>query len=146
MKHTRTEDGSGSAGPGRTGNMVAAGSDRRRVLIEALELDANVGVYPHEHGRLQRLRFWLTLDIRDTYDGRSDRLSDVYDYDAAITIIRTVTALRHFNLLERLGEDISAACLKDARVLSLRLRIAKIDAVSGCRSVGIEIERSQPQS
>lgn len=138
MKHARTEDGSGSGGSAR------GGSDRRRVLIEALELEANVGVYPHEHGRLQRLQFWLTLEIRDAYDGRSDRLQDVYDYDDAIGIVRTVIALRHFNLLERLGEEISAACLKDPRVLSLRLRIAKIDVVAGCRSVGIEIERSKP--
>jgi dihydroneopterin aldolase len=118
-----------------------AASSRRRILIEQLEFEANVGVYPHEHGRLQRLQFWLMLDIVDAYDGRSDRLRDVYDYDSAIAIVHRITTGRHFNLLERLAEDIASTCLADPRVTAVSLRIAKPDAVPGCRSVGIEIER-----
>lgn len=116
-------------------------SNTRRVHIDELEIQANVGVYPHEHGRLQRLQFWLTLDILDAYDGRSDRLGDVYDYDDAITIVRTTTNRRHFNLLESLAEEIAAACLADPRVQGVELRIAKPDAVSGCRAVGVTIVR-----
>lgn len=113
----------------------------RRVFIDRLEIEASVGVYPHEHHRRQRLHVWLVLDVADRYDGLSDRLSDVYDYDDAIAIVRTTAADRHFNLLERLSEEIAAKCLDDTRVSALRLRIAKPDAVPGSLSVGVEIER-----
>lgn len=116
-------------------------SNCRRVHIDKLEIQANVGVYPHEHGRLQRLHFWLTLDIIDDYDGRSDRLGDVYDYDDAIAIVRATTKSRHFNLLERLAEEIAEACLADPRVRGVELRIAKPDVVASCRSVGITVVR-----
>ena len=47
----------------------------------------------------------------------------------------------HVNLIETLAERIAANCLADPRVLSIRVRIEKPDALPSCRSVGIEIER-----
>jgi dihydroneopterin aldolase len=42
-----------------------------------------------------------------------------------------------------MAERIAAECLKDARVVSARVRIEKPDIFDDCRSVGIEIERFQ---
>lgn len=139
MTHSGTRNGDGPAG-----TTAPSASNVRRVHIDGLELAARIGVYPHEHGRLQPIHLWLRLDVRDGYDGRSDRLADVYDYDEALQIIRSITAARHFNLLERLAEEIAQACLADPRVQALRLRIAKPDAVPDCRAVAIEIERTRP--
>lgn len=114
---------------------------RRRVFVEALELMGSIGVYEHEHRDRQLIVVSLTLDVVDTYDGESDRLADVYDYDIAIAAIRETVESGHFNLIETLAEAIATAVLGDPRVLMTRVRIEKPAVLTACRSIGIEIER-----
>ena len=115
---------------------------RRRVFVEALELMGSIGVYEHEHRDRQLIVVSLTLDVVDTYDGQSDRLADVYDYDIAIAAIRETVESGHFNLIETLAEIIASEVLADPRVLAARVRIEKPAVLTACRSIGIEIERN----
>ncbi len=107
-----------------------------------LELMARVGVFEVEKRYVQRIVVGVDLMVRDDYDGRSDRLDDVVDYGEIVTAIRTIVDSDHFHLIETLAERIAEACLENARVLSARICIEKPDILPGCRSVGIEIERS----
>jgi 7,8-dihydroneopterin aldolase/epimerase/oxygenase len=113
----------------------------RRVIVEGFELAGSVGVYEHERRARQPLVVSLGLIVIDDYDGRSDRLGDVYDYDLAIEAIRLSVENGHINLLETLAERIAEACLADTRVLSVDVRIEKPAVLPACRSVGIEIRR-----
>lgn len=122
-------------------DVPAAGA--RLVLVNELELIGRVGVYEVEQRYEQRVVVSLELTIRDNYDGRSDRLEHVYDYDRAIAAVRTTVESTHFNLLETMAERIAIACLADHRVTTIRVRIDKPDVVPSCRSVGIVIERSR---
>lgn len=125
----------------REQNQHAQARSQRRVLIEDLELVASVGVYEHEKRKLQRLLISMELDVADDYDGVSDQLCDVYDYDLAIRAAQTVVSRGHTNLLETLAERIAAACLADSRVLAVRIRLVKPDIEAPCDGVGIEIRR-----
>ena len=113
----------------------------RRVMVEGYELIGSVGVYEHERRYEQRIVVSLDIDVLDDYDGTSDELGTVYDYDQAIATVRTTVESRHFNLLETLAERIAEGCLTDARVISIKVRIAKPDVLIACRAVGIEIHR-----
>lgn len=121
---------------------AAAGS--RRVLVRGLELIGSVGVYEHEHRYEQRIVVSLELEVRDDYDGTSDDISNVYDYDLAIRAIKDTLDSGHFNLIETLAERIAASCFSDRRVLRARVRIEKPDVLPSCAGVGIEIERRRP--
>lgn len=121
------------------GRTTAVGT--RRVMVEGYELIGSVGVYEHERRYEQRIVVSLELDVIDDYDGASDDLADVYDYDAAIKAVRTTVESRHFNLLETLAERIAEACLADPVVTQVKVRIAKPDILIACRAVGIEIVR-----
>src|SRR5690606_19454335 len=79
---------------------AAAGS--RRVFVRGLELIGSVGVYELEHRYEQRVVISLDLVIRDDYDGVSDHISEVYDYDLAIRAVKEILASGHFNLIETL--------------------------------------------
>jgi dihydroneopterin aldolase len=125
------------------GRSTEAGCGVRRVFVDELELVGSVGVYEHERHYEQRIVVTLELTVSDGYDGRSDELDRVYDYDRAIGAIRTTVESSHFNLLETLAEGIAEACLADDRVLEARVRIAKPDVLPACRSVGIEIRRGR---
>ena len=118
---------------------MAAGP--RRVMVEGYELIGSVGVYEHERRYEQRIVVSLELEVRDDYDGVSDELGAVYDYDEAIAAVRTTVESRHFNLLETLAERIADACLAHAHVDAVKVRIAKPDVLIACRAVGIEITR-----
>ncbi len=113
----------------------------RRVLVEGFELIGSVGVYEHERRYEQRIVVSLELDVVDAYDGASDELDAVYDYDHAISAVRTTVESRHFNLLETLAERIAEACLVHPHVTAIKVRIAKPDVLIACRAVGIEIMR-----
>jgi len=119
---------------------------RRRVFVEGYKLTGSVGVYDHEKHKRQPLVVSLNLTIADDYDGRSDRLEDVYDYDRAIAAIDASVEAGHINLLETLAERIAAACLVDPRVLAANVRIEKPAVLTDCSSVGIEICRLSPHA
>lgn len=113
----------------------------RHVLVSDLELIGSIGVYEHEKVYQQRVVISLDLEVCDGYDGRSDRLEDVYDYTRAISAAHRTLESRHFNLVETLAEEIATACLADPTVRSVRVRIDKPDILPACRAVGIEIVR-----
>jgi dihydroneopterin aldolase len=113
----------------------------RLIFIRGIELIASVGVYEHEKRYEQRLVVSLELTVDDAYDGSSDRLENVYDYDLAIAAVKTTVAEGHVHLVETLAEKIAARCLADSRVVSTRVRIEKPDVLPACRAIGIEIER-----
>jgi dihydroneopterin aldolase len=116
----------------------------RRVFVRELELLGSVGVYEHEHRYEQRVLVSVELQVQDDYDGTSDQLSAVYDYDLAIRAVKGAVDSGHFNLIETLAERIAQSCLADRRVLQVRVRVEKPDLLAACAGVGIEIERSRP--
>jgi 7,8-dihydroneopterin aldolase/epimerase/oxygenase len=124
-------------------NNAAPRPAMRRVFVSDYELIGSVGVYEHERRYEQRIVVSLDLDVEDTYDGRSDELDGVYDYDHAISAVRSTVESRHFNLLETMAERIAEACLLAPSVIAIRVRITKPDVLIACRAVGIEIARSR---
>lgn len=116
----------------------------RKVFVRDLELIASVGVYEHEKRYLQRVIVSLELDVRDTYNGETDRIDDVYDYDLAISAAKDTFDQGHVNLLETAAERIADACLAHPLVDAVTVRLEKPDVVPSCRSVGIEVRRTTP--
>jgi 7,8-dihydroneopterin aldolase/epimerase/oxygenase len=124
------------------GDFVAV-NGLRRVFVRGLELIGSIGIYEHEKRYEQRIVVSLDLAVRDQYDGHSDRIGDVYDYDEAIGIVKRAVESGHVNLLETLAERIAEGCLANPSVASVTVRIEKPDVLPSCRAVGIEIMRSR---
>lgn len=125
----------------RDRRIASSAHTSRRVFIDRLEVVGSIGVYEHEHRYEQRVHVSLLLEVADTYDGQSDRIAHVYDYDTAIRAVRETVEAGHTNLIETLAERIAARCLETAAVEAVIVRIEKPDVVDNCRAVGIEIER-----
>jgi dihydroneopterin aldolase len=121
----------------------------RHVFIRNLVLYADIGVYPAEHGRQQRIRLNLDLAVQDegakatSAIGR-DHLARVVDYGAVADTARAIVASGHVKLVETLAERIAQAALTDPRILRIRVRVEKLDVFPDMESVGIEIERIAP--
>ena len=115
----------------------------RRVFVRDLEIVASIGVFEREKRYQQRVKISVDLDVEDGYDGKSDRLEHVLDYDIIVDGISVIVQREHLHLIETLAERIAAFCLSDARVRLARVRVEKPDALPAVRAVGIEIERKR---
>lgn len=113
----------------------------RHVFVRDMVCLATVGVYDHERTTPQRVRLNLDLSVRDGGAPFEDCLDNVLCYEQIIVKVRALIADGHVNLVETMAERIAAICLQDRRVMSVRVRVEKLDVFKDVDSVGVEIER-----
>lgn len=121
-------------------SLADAKAKLRHVFIRNLELLAHIGIHGHEQTKHQPVRINVDLAVEDSQE-LEDRLDRVVDYESMTLRIRAIVARGHINLAETLAEAVAEACLEDARVRCVRIRVEKLHAVPGAESAGVEIER-----
>lgn len=114
-------------------------SDLRALFLSNFVAPARIGVYDHEQGRVQRVRFDLQVSLRPPFELR-DRLEDVLDYDRLRQGILDILGAGHVNLLETLAERVLGMCFGYSEVVAVHLRITKLHAHDDCE-VGYEVRR-----
>ncbi|HCX32417.1 MAG TPA: dienelactone hydrolase [Rhodocyclaceae bacterium] len=110
------------------------------IFIEALRVEAHVGIYPRERAAAQALEIDLTFGVPDVAAQRDD-IADTIDYAIVIERIRAELGARHFNLLEALGEHIVGVMLEHFKAPWVKISVAKVGVARGVRRVGVFIER-----
>jgi len=118
----------------------------RHVFVRDLVLGAQIGVHAHEKGREQKIRVNIDLAVAEPEGPIPDELAAVVCYETIANDVRKIIAEGHVNLVETLAEDIARAGLKDERVVSVRVRVEKLQVVADAASVGVEIERFRRDS
>ena len=93
-----------------------------KVFVRGLKLDAEIGVYDHEHGRRQPLECEVEMDIAPH---AWDRLADTINYETIASKAKAVAAEGHFQLVEAFAERLGRLCLEDERVSRVRVRVEK---------------------
>ena len=106
------------------------------VFVRGLTVEAGIGVYDHEHGRLQTLVIDVTLDLEPH---AVERLSDTVNYEAVAEAARAIAADGHVGLVETFADRLARACLKDSVVRRARVRIEKPGALAGADAPGCEV-------
>jgi len=129
-------------------NIADARAAIRHVFVRDLELECSIGVHKHERDAPQRVLINLDLAVREgeTNGQLNDDIANVVCYEMLTNGVREIVSDRHVNLVETLAEDIAAMCLGDARVRSARVRVEKLDVFTEVASVGVEIERFNPDA
>jgi dihydroneopterin aldolase len=131
-----------------TQRIADAARGLRHVFLRDMVLPASIGVHQHEKRSQQRIRVNVDLGVSDDGARRlsraavgRDELSRVVDYEAVAKRVRAIVATGHVRLVETLAERIAEACLEDARVELVRVRVEKLDVFADAASAGVEIER-----
>jgi dihydroneopterin aldolase len=104
---------------------AAAGEIRTamtKVFVTGLRLQAEIGVYRHEIGKLQPLLIDVELDVPTAGPGR---LADTINYETILTAARAIAEGGHIELVETFAERLAQACLADPRVTRARVRVEK---------------------
>ena len=112
-----------------------------RVFMHDLVLDVEIGVYTHEKGVTQRVRFSVDVDVTPPPRALDDNIDRAFDYDTIIKGIKDLIARGHINLVETLAEDVARHCLAHPRASAVIVRIEKLDKEPG--AVGVEIRRAK---
>ena len=113
-----------------------------RIFIEALRVEAWVGIYARERAAPQTIEIDLEFGVPDAA-AQHDDIADTIDYAEVIARIRKELGERHFNLLETLGEYVVALLSEDFGAPWVRIAIAKTGVAKGVKRVGVAIERGR---
>jgi dihydroneopterin aldolase len=108
-----------------------------RVFVKGLTVQAEIGVYRHEIGKVQPLVVDVELDVPSA---RAEKLADTLNYETILAAAQGVAAQGHIGLVETFAERLARACLADARVTRARIRIEKPLALAPhAVAAGVEI-------
>ena len=114
----------------------------RHVFLRDMVLQGRIGVHPHEHGRVQRVRINVDLGVAEEPGGPArDELGLVVDYGRLARSVRETVQGGHVRLVETLAERIAESSFFDQRIRTVRVRVEKLDVYEDAESVGVEIER-----
>jgi 7,8-dihydroneopterin aldolase/epimerase/oxygenase len=109
--------------------------------VEGLRLDAEVGVYPSEHGRRQPVIVSLEAEVAPEAAHPDADLGHAVNYAALAETVRQVVGRRHHELLEDLAQELADTMFTDPRILRIALKIDKTAALDDADSVGVSYQR-----
>ncbi|HEY8005055.1 MAG TPA: dihydroneopterin aldolase [Phenylobacterium sp.] len=108
-----------------------------KVFVAGLKVQAEIGVYRHEIGRVQPLVVDVELDVPTA---GADRLSETLNYETILNSAREIAGGGHIELVETFAERLAQACLADGRVTRARVRVEKPLALApDAVGAGVEI-------
>lgn len=115
---------------------MGARTASQRVFVRGLRLEMEIGVYGHEQGRTQPVVVDMELDVEGV---GHERLADTVNYEELAAIARQAASEGHVLLVEGMAERIARACLDDARVRRVRVRVEKPEALPRAAAAGFEL-------
>lgn len=127
----------GAASLAHTRTINAAHCDH--IFVRDLVLDCELGVYPEEKGVTQKVGFSIAAAVSPDVATRADEITEVPSYDELVNAVKSIMAEGHINLVETIAERIAARVLEDRRIVSVRVRVEKLER--GPAAVGVEIVR-----
>jgi dihydroneopterin aldolase len=108
-----------------------------KVFVTGLKVQAEIGVYKHEIGRVQPLVVDVELDVPTA---GAERLSETLNYETILEAARAIAGAGHIELVETFAERLGQACLADPRVTKARIRVEKPLALApDAVAAGVEI-------
>jgi 7,8-dihydroneopterin aldolase/epimerase/oxygenase len=110
-----------------------------RILLDALEVQADIGFHEFEIGTPQRLLITVEIWLEDVAPPADDDPSGAWDYDYLRTEVQALATAQRYNLQETLAHAIYQRFAAMRGVKALRVATAKPDIYDEARGVGVEI-------
>jgi len=111
------------------------------IFVHDFVLPVRIGAFDSEHEKPQQVRFTVDACIVRP-DRTPERLHEVFSYDLITEGIRAIVAHGHIHLVETLAERIAAMVLAHSQILSVTVRVEKLEVIPGS-SVGVQITRTR---
>lgn len=112
---------------------------QQRILIDSLEVMADIGFHDYEIGTPQRLLVSVELWTDEMIAPADDDPARAWDYDVIVQQVRSMATARRYNLQETLVHTIFERLAAARGVTALRVTSVKPDVYPDARGVGVEI-------
>lgn len=110
-----------------------------RILLESLEVKADIGFHDFEVGSPQRLLVTIEIWLDDATPPADDDPDRAWNYDFLRAEVEEIASSRRFNLQETLANAVFERLAAFRGVRALRLRTSKPDVYPEAHGVGVEI-------
>lgn len=110
-----------------------------RILLDSLEVQADIGFHDFEVGAPQRLLVTVEIWLEDLTPPADDDPAEAWDYDLLRSEILRIAGARRFNLQETLVHEIYQRLAAMRGVKALRVKSSKPDIYPDAQAVGVEI-------
>ena len=110
-----------------------------RILLEGLEVKADIGFHEFEIGRPQRLLVSVEIWLDSVSAPADDNPDAAWNYDFLRTEVAEIAASRRWNLQETLAHAVFERIAAFRGIHALRLRLSKPDVYPDAHGVGVEI-------
>ena len=111
------------------------------VFIEDLRIETIIGIYDWEREIKQTIALDIEMAADNVKPASSENIDDALNYKAVSKRMIAFTEASRFQLVETLAESLVDIILNEFDVPWCRLKLSKLGAVTGSRSVGVIIER-----
>lgn len=110
-----------------------------RILLEAFQVQADIGFHEFEVGAPQRLLVTVEIWLEDMTPPAEDDPERAWNYDFLRTEVEEIASSRRFNLQETLAHSVFQRLAAFRGVRALRIRTSKPDVYPDAHGVGVEI-------
>jgi 7,8-dihydroneopterin aldolase/epimerase/oxygenase len=110
-----------------------------RILLDSLEVQADIGFHDFEIGVPQRLLVTVEIWLEDVAAPADDDPSRAWNYDFLRSEVQEIASLQRYNLQETLAHAIFDRVAAFRGIGALRIRLSKPDVYAEARGVGVEI-------
>ncbi len=115
----------------------------KKILINELVLNLKLGYYDFEKEKAQKVKFSLEIDYEDKKPTNDKDIKSIVNYGTIVKLITKLVKKKHYNFLETLAESVFNELFKDKRIGKIMLKIEKLEILSECSSVGIQITKKR---
>ncbi|HEX6661350.1 MAG TPA: dihydroneopterin aldolase [Sphingomicrobium sp.] len=110
-----------------------------RILLESLEVQADIGFHDFEVGTPQRLLVSIEIWLDDVTPPPDDDPSRAWNYDFLRSEVEEIASERRYNLQETLANAVFERIAAFRGVKDVRVRTSKPDVYPDAAGVGVEI-------
>jgi dihydroneopterin aldolase len=110
-----------------------------RILLEALEVQTDIGFHEFEVGSPQRLIISVEIWLEDVSVPKEDDPSRAWNYDFLRAEVQELAEARRYNLQETLAHAVFERIAAFRGVKALRVKTSKPDVYPEAHGVGVEI-------
>jgi len=110
-----------------------------RILLEDLEVEADIGFHDFEIGAPQRLLVSVEVWLSNLDAPAEDHPAEAWNYDFLRTEVAELAAARRYNLQETLAHAVFERIASFHGVRAVRVRLSKPDVYPDAKGVGVEL-------
>jgi dihydroneopterin aldolase len=110
-----------------------------RILLDSLEVRADIGFHDYEIGVPQRLLVTVEVWLEELPRSGSDDPAEAWNYDVVREQVEELAGARRYNLQESLANAIYERIAAMRGVKALRVVTVKPDTYPAARGIGLEL-------